>query len=71
MSDKVIHMIQFFGLLTTGLVLILFGHQWISPDLVFTSMIAGTASVMGSRIVANGYQKPPNSNEDKIEETLR
>lgn len=59
MSDRVIHMIQFFGLLVTGVILIVFAHQWIPADVVFSSMIASSASIVGARIVANGYNKNP------------
>lgn len=54
-SDRVIHMIQFLALLTAGTILILFGHDYVPPLVVFTSLIASTASLVGARIVANGY----------------
>ncbi len=48
-------MMQLAMILTTGLLLILFAHQWIPPDVVYTSTIASVAGVIGARIAQNGY----------------
>lgn len=59
MDDRMIHLIQFLTLIVGGIVLILFGHEFISPDLVFTAMIASSAGVVGTRIAQNGYARAP------------
>lgn len=55
-SDKVIHLIQLIAILATSVVLILFAHQWIPPDVVYTGMIAGISGTIGSRIAGNNYK---------------
>lgn len=59
MNDKILHTIQLFMILVTAVVLILYAHTWLPSDLVFTSMIAGLAGIVGSRIASNGYTKSP------------
>ncbi len=54
-SDKILHTIQLAMVLGTAVVLIIFAHAEISPDIVFTSMIAGIGGLVGSRIASNGY----------------
>lgn len=58
-----LHTIQLGMILVTATVLILFAHSWLAPDLVFSSMVAGLAGIVGSRIASNGYEdkKPPDS----------
>lgn len=59
-SDKSIHTIQLGMILLTALVLIIVCHDWISPNIVFTSMVAGISGIVGARIASNGYNnKPP------------
>lgn len=52
-------MIQFISLLIAGVVLILFAHQYIPPEIVFTATIASLAGIVGARIASNGYVKEP------------
>ena len=59
LNDKYLHVLQLFAILATGVILIIFAHQWISPDVVFTSMVAGLGGTIGTRIAANGYRKGP------------
>lgn len=56
MNDRTAHTIQLYGILVTAVVLIIFAHTWLAPDLVFTSMIAGLSGIIGSRIASNGYR---------------
>ena len=55
MTDKILHVIMLGMVLITAVVLILFAHSYLSPDLIFTSMIAGTSGIVGARIASNGY----------------
>lgn len=55
-GDKVVHLIQLVLILATSVILILFAHQWIPPDVVYTGMISGISGVIGSRIAGNNYQ---------------
>ena len=59
MSDKGLHTIWLGMILATALLLILFAHTWLNPEMVFTSMVAGLAGIVGARLAANGY--PPKS----------
>lgn len=59
MTEKLLHTIWLGMILLTATVLILFGHAWISPDVVFTSMIAGLSGLVGARIASNGYAPLP------------
>ena len=62
MTDKILHVIMLGMVLITAVVLILFAHSYLSPDLIFTSMIAGTSGIVGARIASNGYTSPPPAN---------
>lgn len=68
MADKVVHAFMFFALLVCAFLLILFCHEWLPPDMVFTGMLSGLAGVIGTRITANGYkgdkQTPPQTNKE-------
>lgn len=50
-------MIEFFGLLAAAIILIIFAHSYVEPQLVFTSMIAGLSGIVGTRIASNGYER--------------
>lgn len=63
MNDKMLHTIQFIVLIVVATILILFGHNYLSPELVFTSIIAGLAGIIGSRIANNNYQNNPPTKE--------
>ena len=54
-AQQIVHMLQLAMILLTGLILIIFAHQWIPPDVVYTSTIASVAGVIGARIAQNGY----------------
>jgi len=58
MSSQVIHMLQLCMILVAGVILILFGHAFIPPEVVYTSTIASVAGVIGARIAQNGYAPP-------------
>ena len=55
MTDKVLHTVQLAMILTTARLLIIFAHQYIQPEIVFTSLVAGIGGIVGSRIASNGY----------------
>ncbi len=59
MTDKILHIVMLGMVLTVGVVLILFAHQYVQPDVVFASLIAGTGTLVGARIAANGYISSP------------
>lgn len=58
-NDKFIHSIQLLMVLATAILLIIFANKVISPDLVFTSLVAGVGGLVGSRIASNGYVSSP------------
>ncbi len=58
LDDRLIHTIQLFAILATGCILIIFAHDFVSPVVVFSSLIAGLGSIVGSRIASNGYLTP-------------
>lgn len=55
MTDKVLHTVQLAMILLTAVLLIVFAHAYISPEIVFTSLVAGIGGIVGSRIASNGY----------------
>ncbi len=55
LSQQIVHMTQLAMILAAGLILILFAHQYIPPEVVYTSTIASVAGVIGARIAQNGY----------------
>jgi len=57
MNDKTLHVIMLGMMLLAAVILIIFAHQWLSPDVVFSSMIAGLSGMVGARIASNGYDK--------------
>lgn len=61
MNDKVLHTIQLAMVLLVAVVLILVGHAYVAPDIVFTSLVAGVGGLVGSRIASNGYTAPSTS----------
>lgn len=54
-DDRILHTAQLAMVLLTAMVLIIFAHNWLPPNIVFTSLVAGAGSIVGSRIAANGY----------------
>ena len=60
-DDKLLHTIQLAMVLIVAVVLILFAHEWVAPDVVFTSLVAGVGGLVGSRIASNGYMAPAGS----------
>ncbi len=62
MGDKILHTVWLAMLLVAALILILFAHAWLSPELVYTGMISGLASIVAMRLAANGYNKPGGPN---------
>jgi uncharacterized membrane protein len=71
MNDHVLHALLVGLLLTIGTILIIFAHQWISPEVVFSTIIAGLAGIIGGRLVSNNYNdRPPVSgSSDKNKNT--
>jgi len=61
MAEKLLHTVQLAMILATAIVLIVFAHQYISPVVVFTSLVAGVGGIVGARIANNGYDKRPPS----------
>lgn len=59
MSDKVLHTVQLAMVLITAILLIIFAHGYLAPDLIFTSLVAGVGGIVGTRIAANGYVNAP------------
>lgn len=55
MNEKVLHTIWLALILVTALILILYAHAFINPDVVFTSMIAGVGGIVATRLANNGY----------------
>lgn len=55
MNDKILHTVQLGMVLLVAVVLILVGHAYVAPDIVFTSLVAGVGGLVGSRIASNGY----------------
>ena len=59
MNDKVLHTVQLAMVLIVAVVLILFAHSYVAPDIVFTTLVAGVGGLVGSRIASNGYAPTP------------
>lgn len=58
LSERVIHLIQIALIVTSSTLLIVFAHQWVPPDVVYTSMITLLSGTIATH-VGNGKDTAP------------